>query len=93
MTHKVVTDKAGGGAVNLDVSQYVEISSLLRNIEDFAGGVMPEDTDIISRYYTDYFQDEGFPAEVGRIIRSFAPCIACAVHIITSRDEFEFQII
>jgi hydrogenase large subunit len=45
----------GGNAINFDVSQYVEINSILKNISDFIKEVMLEDMDIIALYYTDYF--------------------------------------
>ncbi|WP_139905958.1 nickel-dependent hydrogenase large subunit [Clostridium thermarum] len=45
----------GGNTVNFDVSQYVEINSLLRNITDFIREVMLEDMEIIAMYYDDYF--------------------------------------
>jgi hydrogenase large subunit len=38
-------------------------------------------------------ENEQFPVEIGRIIRSFDPCISCATHVITSRDNWETQII
>lgn len=45
----------GGNTVNLDVSQYVEINSMLKNITDFIKEVMLEDMEIIAMYYHDYF--------------------------------------
>ncbi len=32
-------------------------------------------------------KDEGNPFEIGRIIRSFDPCLACAIHLITPKGK------
>jgi hydrogenase large subunit len=39
-------------------------------------------------------KDEANPFEIVRIVRSFDPCIACAVHIITPKGRTlrEFQV-
>lgn len=38
-------------------------------------------------------EDERFPVEIGRIIRSFDPCISCATHVITSKRNWDIQVI
>lgn len=38
-------------------------------------------------------ENEQFPVEIGRIIRSFDPCISCAIHVTTSKESWELQII
>jgi hydrogenase large subunit len=49
----------GDTTVNFDASQYVEVNSILKNIADFIKEVMLEDIDIVSMYYSDYFEKGG----------------------------------
>jgi hydrogenase large subunit len=32
-------------------------------------------------------KDENNPFEIGRIVRSFDPCLACAIHVITPKGR------
>jgi len=39
-------------------------------------------------------QDEAHPMEIGRIIRSFDPCVSCATHVITdNREPYSIELI
>ncbi|MGE5653815.1 MAG: nickel-dependent hydrogenase large subunit [Bacillota bacterium] len=38
-------------------------------------------------------EDEENPVEVGRIIRSYDPCISCACHVLTAKGQSSFQVV
>lgn len=52
----------GGVTVNIDAYKLEKVKSIIRNIESFVKTKMKEDVEIISKYYSDYFnKGEAYP--------------------------------
>lgn len=49
----------GGITVNIDVSKLIAVKSILSSIKDFINNTTLEDVNIISSYYSDYFENGG----------------------------------
>ena len=47
----------GGITVNMDISKFIEVKSILLSIKSFIEDVMIDDIYIISKYYSDYFEN------------------------------------
>lgn len=51
----------GGVTVNLDISKFIKVKSILSSIKEFVNNIMIPDVYIISEYYQDYFfNGEGY---------------------------------
>ncbi|MFD3156445.1 nickel-dependent hydrogenase large subunit [Haloimpatiens sp. FM7330] len=68
--------------VNKKIDTYDIITPTAWNLspKDSKGGYGPIEKSLIGTYIS----DEKNPIEIGRIVRSFDPCVSCATHVITN---------